>query len=160
MTLERFHQIFTTPNSCLSLISFLLHHLLFQNTEFTTTHLSSHTYAAAPGLRPFLLNLTDHSPEELLLSLYWNWQTQVVRQALNSGGCIPRALVWRPYAGLGNRAQQITSAVSFAALTNRVFVVDWTVRPFGVRAFFPPPFFTIAFSVFFLWETPLFASLW
>ena len=73
------------------------------------------------GLFPFRLPALERVED--FLAAFWDWQTRQVSRAMSSGECLPRALVWRPYAGMGNRAYQIAPAVNFAALTSRVFVM-------------------------------------
>lgn len=65
---------------------------------------------------------------DVLVPTFFDWQSDMVCSVARNGGCLPRALVWRPDSGLGNRVQQFAAAVNYAALTSRVLLVDWKVR--------------------------------
>ena len=122
---------------CASVVALLLCCVLYSGD---LSFLQSHRYRGVYPVPTFLFDGVILTDEEVFLESFWQWQRSVVHQARTRDtlNCIPRALVWRPFAGLGNRLQQYTRAVNYAALTNRVFVVDWT-HPGSFDRFFRPP---------------------
>ena len=85
-----------------------------------------HTFAA---FEVAWQSLVPEQDEERLAVAFFAWQRDRMQEVLLSGRyCVPRAVIWRSYAGIGNRVMQLASLVHFAALTSRPILVDWQVN--------------------------------